>query len=165
MKIKLFLAVLSVVFGTTVAHAMAGKLKSPELAFPAEFPSERRDKIVGVLKSREFVFAGGDFINSNTHLNYSGSTTNLNSFLEKVAKCPGFVMSLSFTATKATEGIAELPPSPEGDWELSHSATNPDHLFIRVNLHSSRIQMADLSLPEIRSAADSAHEKIPGFKP
>ncbi len=165
MKPKLFLAILSVVLSTTIAHAMAGKLKSPELAFPAEFPSERREKIIGVLKSPEFVFASGDFINWNTHLNYSGSTTNLNMFLEKVSKCPGFVISLSFTGTKAIEGIAELPPIPEGDWEVSHSATDPDHLYIRVNLHSNRIQMAELYLPEIRGAADSAHEKGPGLKP
>ncbi len=134
------------VFGSAWgAWAMAGRLTSPNLAFPATFPESSRTNFLAALTAPEYKFLEGDFVNAVTRLRYGGETKGLNLFLRRLAQCPGVKILVSFA-----------PPPLPGEsyaWLVTHNAWgDADHLEVRINLRSPQIQLEELSLPEIHGA-------------
>jgi hypothetical protein len=140
------------------APAMAGKLNSPSLAFPKDYPETNRVKIIAALQPADGKFLGGDFLNWTTQLRYGGNTTNLNSFLDRLTKCPEVVISISFSHD-FTDVLGD--DSAVADWSVSHSASDPNRLHVQINLQSNQIKLEDLSLPDLKSAAEPTNAKSP----
>ncbi|MDB6109231.1 MAG: hypothetical protein JWR69_981 [Pedosphaera sp.] len=123
---------------------MAGKLTSPTLSFPKDFPEAVRTNMLGVLTRPDFKFLSGDFINSTTRLRYVGDTKALNLFLERLAHCPGVTLSVGFGR--------DIDEEKEVDWQVSHGAlTDAGRLRIEVNPHSSQIKLEELVIPDIKA--------------
>lgn len=124
------------------AFAAAGKLTSPSLSLPSEFPLALRTNILAVLSNPEYKFAGGEFVNATTRLWYGGETKALNRFLGELATCDGVILSISF--------VQDVGEDPEAGWRVQHSGNNPNRFSIQISLNSKKIQLEDLEIPDIK---------------
>lgn len=111
------------------------------MAFPETFSESARTNIMAALRRPGGTFLGGHFIHWFTTLRYGGETHALNLFLEGLAKCPGVTLSVRFQNDRIPE---------DSDWWVSHDAGEPGKVTVRVNLHSSRISLEDLVIPETK---------------
>ena len=116
------------------AHAMAGELKSPSLAMPAEMSEALRTNILAIIGDSECKFLDGNFINASTTLRYGGSTESLNSLIARLSELDGVRITLSF--------IRE-PGGPA--WTLKHNGwADPGDFFIQINPAASTIKLERL---------------------
>lgn len=146
----LFLRISLLIASAVSAFGMAGPLRKPSLAFPEDYPLDVRTNVIGILQSPDFAFAGGEFIHSTTSLHYTGSTTNLNVFLSRLAQCPKINVSISMANISPSTVVSEKPveiPS-EMDWSLSHSAFQPDQLHLQINVGPGHIRSEELVIPK-----------------
>src|SRR5215471_5735139 len=118
------LAICAVVFNLLTslnAHAMAGDLKSPSLAMPADTPQEFRTNLIAAISEKECKFLDGHFINAHTTLCYGGSTESLNHLIARLGAFEGVRVLVTFVK------------EPEGpSWTLSHNGwADPGNFFIQ----------------------------------
>ncbi len=145
MKKTLCIAFLALIMGMVArVFGLAGTLDQPGVAFPTNIPEADRKEMMDSLKHPDCKYIGGNFINSFTSLRYGGDTKALNLFLSGLLKTPGTSVSVLFSKEVAVEGC---------DWMLSHSANQPRHFAVRVNLKSSHINLEELVIPEAKGPA------------
>ena len=138
------------------AHALAGDLPQPNLAFPSGFPDVATTNILAALRLPECEYLGGNFINWSTRLRYSGNTTALNHFLAGLARCPGAGLVVRFDRSHQTDGC---------DWLVTHQADPDCRITVLVNLASPRLNLTELEIPETRGPALPAAKTEPKPSP
>jgi hypothetical protein len=116
------------------AHAMAGELKTPSLAMPADTSEAFRTNILSIVGDKECKFHDGSFINASTTLHFGGSTESLNSLIAKLSEIDGVRVNVRF--------ISE-PGGPA--WTLKHNGWgHPAEFFIEINPAASTIKLERL---------------------
>ena len=134
--VLLFCATLLNMVLAAKAAAMAGDLKNPSLAMPANTPVEFRTNLIGAISEKDCKFLDGSFINASTTLHYGGSTESLNHLLARLAQFDGVHVTISF---------AKEPAGPA--WTLKHNGwADPGEIFITVNAVASSIQLEQLQI-------------------
>ena len=135
------------VFGLLIpmAFGMAGDLDKPSLSFSQN--STIRDKVMGVISSKEFKFLGGHFINADTTLEYAGDSAAVNTFLDRLAKCAGVHVHVSFSSD--TDGLFSGEKT-DADWTLNHNAWIDDSVF-NVMVRTERIAKSAVRIPKAKS--------------
>lgn len=119
------------------AHALAGDLDHPSLAFPKDTPAALQTQIMTALNGKEAKFLHGHFINADTTLVYGGNTEALVSMLARLAECEGMQVKVSFVRGAAAES-----------WTLRHNAwADATYIGIKVNLAAMNIDLEKLDLP------------------
>ncbi len=140
MKKTFCIALVLLTFGLPIrAFALAGELKTPDLAFPTGFSEISRTNLLASLQPTDCKFLGGRFINWSTTLEYGGNTPALNRFLAGLAKCPEVVLVVRFGPAMTASDC---------DWAVTHSAQEPSKVVVHINWQSSAINMEDIALPE-----------------
>ena len=117
-----------------MAFGRAQDLDKPSLAFPQA--SALREKVMRVISSKQIKFLHGRMINASTTLQYAGDSTNLNAFLEQLAKCEGATVNVSFSGDKS-----------DTDWTLAHNALSDASEF-SVIVHTARIPESEVRIPK-----------------
>lgn len=114
------------------AAALRVELKTPSVAYRADYPREAVLVVQQALTRQDAKFLGGVGINSWTNLRYAGDTRALNRFLEDLAACPGVTVSVRFK--RLTE---------DADWLVGHSGQE-NRFQVEINLNSERMRVDDL---------------------
>jgi hypothetical protein len=134
--ILFFCATLLNIVSAAKANAMAGELKKPSLAMPANTPVEFRTNLIAAISEKDCKFLEGSFINASTTLRYGGSTESLNHLLDRLAQFDRIRVTVSFA--RETAGPA---------WTLKHNGwADPGEIFITVNAASPSIQLEQLQI-------------------
>ncbi len=116
------------------AFGLAGNLDAPSLSFPANSKSQKA--VMEVISDKQFRFLRGRFVNAFSTLLYGGDADSLNTFLSKLARCPGAKVTVAFD--KGGE---------DASWILTHNAWgDPDTFHIVVN--TARIAEASVKIPK-----------------
>lgn len=119
------------------AHAMAGDLEHPSLAFPEDMPAALQAQIMAALSGKDAKFLQGHFINADTTLAYGGNTESLTSMLARFSECDGIRIKVSFVRGPAAES-----------WTVRHNAWgDARYIGVQVNVSATEIDLQKLELP------------------
>jgi hypothetical protein len=158
------LVVFSALLAATPAFGMGGLLKEPSLSFsvPAATGTaelgktkmpEPLQKLLNVLSDKKRKFVGGYFINWETHLYYAGDASQLDRFLDELAKAGGRIhlqlsKAASGTMLKLGDDVMQSGPA---QWEVAHNSSLGDDRFdVTIYLGDGKIDVEKLHL-ELRS--------------
>ena len=134
-RFAIYLLILSAL-GIHRAHAMAGTLKSPSVAMPAETSVQLRTNLLAALSESECKFLTGNFINASTTLQYGGSTESLNRLINHLSSMEGIRVLVGFVN------------EPSGSsWIISHNGWgDPAQIYIKVNVGAASFKPEQLQL-------------------
>ncbi len=137
------------------AHAMAGELRSPSLAMPADTSPAFRTNLLAVISSKDCQFLDGSFINASTTLHYGGSTEALNNLIARLGEIDGVRVTVNFVRN---------PGGPA--WTLKHMGWgDPEGIFLEVNVAAPTIKLEQLSITSCGCSNALGPAPGPGAKP
>lgn len=144
------------------AFALAGLLTHPGVAISAN-SGLKSNEVQKVLANPKFKYVTGSFINSFTTLFYSGSTDNLEEFLDDLSQLKGAKVSLTFSMKHGvadTTWFGKTGKKASCQWRVSH---HRDQFGVTVYLGDGKIKRGDLDIPSGVKRPANENPKAPSL--
>lgn len=150
---------LAILTSPTIAWGLAGKLDRPSISTPTvgDAPTRVPDPICSAMQNalsqHAKQFVSGRFINAHSIMEFSGTTSELNTLLKDLAAIEGAKMQIRFA--EGSDKLLQLDVKGEGDklpyqWRIEHNAWgDAQYLSVTILVGNGKIKVENVQIPTI----------------